>query len=141
MRDIRQRSQPETFRYVVTILKSRTVEVYEAIEPWPNWDWPLEFEFENNTMNDFTGRVRMAFVGWQKISCGNSRESFAYLVQNPSPYDTLSIGPSPKYNFTTVTSIGFIDLEITENEISGIFIAGGPPIYPARHGFTSVRAK
>ena len=89
--------EPETFRYVVSTIRDMSVEEYGSQKPIPYPDWPLEFVFENNPMEDFTGMIKWTFVGWQDIdTVDGSGEAFFYLPHGrpfieATPYDTVTV--------------------------------------------------
>ena len=142
--------EPETFRYVVSTIRDMSVEEYGSQKPIPYPDWPLEFVFENNPMEDFTGMIKWTFVGWQDIdTVDGSGEAFFYRphrrpFNEATPYDTLNIEGWHDYfdpHVDFLQFFWFFQLEIPELSISGRFLAGGVVAAPRDNKFAAIRSK
>ena len=105
----------ENFRYIVTTIRNMSLEEFTSNEPFPYWDWPLEFEFQNNPTIELTGRTKMAFVGWvDNFLSDNQPETFGFLTHpipgSTSIYDTVGNGWNENFKEDGLLSFFFHEL-------------------------------
>jgi len=100
-----------------------------ANDPYWFMEYPLEIEFENYRpdvpINRLTGRVKLSTLGWTKIDTNHT-------ATNSFKVRTIGkLGP--------VESIDFGSLDITEQNMKGLYYNAGPELDYYGINFTAVR--
>lgn len=118
--------------YLVKTINSNTEEIITiGVDNVPRefMEYPLEIEFENYRpdvpINRLTGRVKLSTLGWRKIST-TTTEPTIFIVKTIG-----KLGP--------VESIIFGFLDITEQNMKGVYCNMGPEFDGCPINFTAVR--